>query len=397
MSFLTGLSNVAVGAQQGVQGFQAIQQRAQQIQQAQQALDMAKKQTAADAAAFSGIGMDGGVGGGGMAPQPGPYPAGLPGAQALPGQQVQPMAPGQPSMPSQPPQGGAMPPQQGSQPATPPPAGGMTAPAPQQGAGGSLPGQQQPQPGQDVADPMGGVKAVMQIAKEIKTRNPNIDPQTLMLATQRVIDLSKGMAPALRQQAQVVVQQMRDQTSRANTQDRVDTQQRGQDMGAQNVQARIGSNEKIASGHDAASLQRVQQQGAQAMARTQASIAAANQRQQNGQWSKEKRDAYADRVRMVSAKLRTATSRISALTAAGVAPTDPRAVQAGKEVQDALGEMDRVDAAAKVTPSGGAPGASGAAPADTAPKRGPAPAMLHGKPIYPENGKWVFEDGTEAK
>ena len=67
---------------------------------------------------------------------------------------------------------------------------------------------------------MAGYKITLSIAKEIKSRNPGIDPQTLFQATEQVINLSKGLDPALRQQAQVVVQNMKDQTSRANTQDR---------------------------------------------------------------------------------------------------------------------------------------------------------------------------------
>lgn len=381
MSFLTGLGSAAGGASQGIdQGAQLIQ-KYQAIQQGRLALDQAQKQLQADAAVFSGIGGLGQTGGG----QP----------PAAPQTPQQAMPPGQTSVPNQPPQGAPAPAGPGLPPAAPsipPPAAGATAPPPQQGGDGPL-GQQPIDP----TDPRAAVQTVMSIAQEIKSRNPNIDPQTLMLATSRIIDMSKGLAPALRQGAQVVVQQMKDATSRGNTDARVGATERGQDMQSGNVDKRIGSNEKIAAGHDATNLQRVAQSGADAMARTQANIASADQRAAQGVWSREKTAAYKERAQAASVKLRTATSALTALTNAGVKPDDPRVAKAAKDIEGAKSEMDRVNKAAQMdeTPASTAakPATGGGAPA----ARGPATHQLRGKPIWPQGDHWVFEDGTEAK
>lgn len=325
MSFLSGLGAFSQGASQGIDQGSQLALRAQQIGQAHLALDQAKRQLAADAAAFTGLG-----GGNGFA---------LPGPQG-PAPQPQPMMPGQPSVPS----GGPSP--QGQ--AVSPQGGPVTAPPPQAGGGASLP--QQPQPsgpnGIDPLDPRAAVQTVMSIAQEIKSRNPNIDPQTLMLATSRIIDMSKGLAPALRQGAQVVIQQMKDATSQANTAARVGATERGQDIGASNVEKRVAATERGQDISAATSLQRVAQQGRDAMARTQASIDAANQRASQGVWSREKTAAYKERANAAGAKLKAANSRLTSLTAAGVKADDPRVTQAGRDIASATAELDRVNKAA---------------------------------------------------
>lgn len=382
---LAALSNIGQGVVQGQNNAQQFQMRAQQLQQGQMALDAEKKKLAAQAAVFSG-----GFDGGGAPPAPGGMS--LPGPQSPPPpqQSAQPMPPGQPSMPAQPPQG--------APPAVSPGPPGPAATQPQQ-APQAAPQQPQQggQPPFDPTDPKAAVMTVMSLAKEIKSRNPGIDPQTLFQAVSQTIDLSKGLAPALRQGAQVVVQQMRDATSRANTGDRVGATERGQDMQQENVGTRTASNEKIAGGHDATSLQRVAQQGQDAMARTQASVTAANQRAASGAMSRAQLTAYKERANAAGVKLKAANTRLTALIGAGTKPDDPRVAAATRDITSAVSELDRVNKAAKMDDgSQSTPQAPGSTPADAS-RRGPAPAMLKGKPIWPEGGKWVFEDGSEAK
>ncbi len=105
-------------------------------------------------------------------------------------------------------------------------------------------------------------------------------------------------------------------------------------------------------------------------------------------------------------KLRTAQQQISSLQASMTPATQkdpvtgedvptPRFAKAMKDQQDAINELDRVNKASGLN-AGPAPAAGGTG-GPPPPKRGPAPAMLKGKPIWPEGGKWVYEDGTEAK
>ncbi len=383
---LAALSNIGVGVGQGADHGTQLLGRIQQLKQGQMALDAAKKQLAADAAAFTGIdpGGAGGGGGGGFS---------LPGAMSPPPPSAQPMQPGQPSVPSQP--------QQGPPAASGQPPGGMAAPQQQQAPQAAPQAPQQPggQPVQQgggqqmdpALDPMAGMKAVMSIAREIKSRNPGIDPQTLMLATDRVINMSKGMAPALRQQAAVVIQQMKDQTSTANTQARVGATERGQDMQQENVGTRVASNEKIAAGHDETSIRRVQQQGAQAMERTQATIAGANQRAAQGVWSREKATAYKEKAGGAVAKLKAANSRLVALTNAGVKAEDPRVAAATKDIAASTAELDRINTAAKVeAPASG----GGQLPSDLPDPKGHAEGSAakdaNGKTVAViKNGQWA--------
>lgn len=402
MSFLSALGAFSGGAAQGLERGQMLAQRAQAIKQGQAALDQAKAELAANAAAFAGL--EGPTGGGGamsFAPDlPGPQ-----GGAAPPQQMTQPMAPGQPSVPARQP---AVPPQQGFSPAPQSPAAGSPpSPAPQPGAGGlSAPAGQPGQRGEiDPTDPRAAVMTVMQIAREIKSRNPNIDPQTLMLATSRVIDMSKGLAPAIRQGAQVVLQDMRNAGAMERTGAQIESRE---NIAGQNIESR----EKIAGQRDATtrrgqdiSLQRVQQQGAQALERAALMTQAANERAAQGVWSREKTAAFRERAAAATAKLRTSQQQLSSLQSALVPATDPRAQAAVAAQDEAIAELDRVNQASGLA-QGPAPTASAARPAAApgsrqAPAaraaRGPAPASLRGKPIWPEGGKWVFEDGTEAK
>ena len=387
MSFLAGLGAAAGGASQGIDQGAALIQKYQAIQQGRMQLDQAQKQLQAEAAAFSGIGGLGQMGGG----QP----------PAAPQTPQQAMPPGQASVPNQPPQGAPMPAGPGSPPAaqSPPQAAGPTAPPAQQAGGGSLPGQGQGQI--DPTDPLAGYKVVMQIAQNIKARKPDIDPQTLMLATQKVIQMSQGLAPQIRQGAMVTIAGMNNAVK-----------ERGQDIGAENTDKRVGATDRategrasdtdkrvgaqrdIAAGHDVTSLQRVAQSGADAMARTQANIASADQRAQQGVWSREKTAAYKERAQAAQVKLRTATTSLNSLTAAGVKPDDPRVVKATKDIAGATDEMDRVNKAAKMDEVPTSPQPGGPPPPD---KRPPATHQLRGKPIWPQGDHWVFEDGTEAK
>lgn len=394
MSFLSAAGAFSGGAAEGLDRGQLIAQRAQQIQQGQMALEGAKSQLRADAAAFAGLDA------GGAQPAAGPgmsFAPGLPGPQggaAPPQPYAQPMAPGQASVPARQP---AVPQQQGFSPAAQPQSSASPpSPSPQPGGGGlSAPGGQQEI---DPTDPRAAVQTVMQIAREIKSRNPNIAPQDLMLATSRVIDMSKGLAPALRQGAQVVVQQLRNEGALART----DAQVAGREnVAGMNIESRegIAANRDVTTrrGQDAM-LQRVQAQGAQALERAALTTAAANERAAQGAWSREKVAAYRERTGAATAKLNAAQKQLSSLQSALVPADDPRAQAAVKAQAQAIAELDRVTKAAGLA-EGPAPGAGAArpAPAGVASARGPAPAQLRGKPIWPQGDKWVFEDGTEAK
>lgn len=392
--FLAGLGSFAGGASQGIQSGVELAQRLQQIKQGQMALDLQKKQLAADPAVARWLSA---AQGGQGAPQmglPGPGGPTPPPAQGAapvspqgPQTPAQAMPPGQPSVP-----GGSPPQGQGAS----PPGGPATAPPPQPGGGGPLP----QQTGGDqaaISDPMAPFKVMQTVASQIKAANPGIDPQTLFYATQKVIDQSKGIQPDLRAQASYLAAMYGHNISAANTQTRAAVTERGQNMQQENVGTRVASQEKIAAGHDATSLQRVVQQGSDAMARTQASIAAANQRAADGTWSREKVTAYKERANAAGVKLKAANSRLTALTNSGVKPDDPRVAQAMKDIGGATAELDRVNKAAGLDTPGADAGAKPAAAAAPPANRGPATHMLKGKPIWPQGDHWVYEDGTEAK
>lgn len=394
MAFGAGLGSFGSGVVQGVDQGQNIRAKAMQIQQAQLALDQAKKQVAADAAAFSGIpgAQAMGAPGAGGAQQ---APMGLPGPQMPPPPPptAQPMPPGQSSQP-------AVPPQPGASPAAPPSSGAAQPAPPAQAGGGSLQ-PQQGQPGQqqiDPTDPRAAVQTVMSIAQEIKSRNPNIDPTTLLLATQRIIDMSKGLAPALRQGAQVVIQDLKDQTANRNTDVRAtqsDTNnQRTTQTSASNTAARGAVQERGQN----IGLQKTKEQATAAMQRVQAVQGALNQRFASGQGNTAQAKAMTERGRAIAAELISATRQLGLLKDAAGQPlpdTDPRVQQASKAIAAATAKLDILEKAAGAGAASAAPAAGG--PAAGGGQRGSAPATLKGKPIWPQGGKWVYEDGSEAK
>lgn len=363
MNFLTGLGNFAGGVTKGMDQGSVIKQRAMQVQQAQLALDQQKKDIAAQAAAFAGINP-----GGGAPPTPGMTAPGAP----PPGPMAQPMAPGQPSMPAQQQAGPQLPPQlagPSAAPMAPPPQQplvsppGGPAPAPSQGAGAP------PQSGQiDPTDPMAGTKVVTQIAQEIKSRNPNIDPQQLLMATQHVIDMSKGMAPALRSGAQVVVQQLRDASSERNTDVRANqsdvNNQRTTTTSSANTDKRTSSQEKIAAGHDQTSLSRAATVAGAAMDRAKFVQGEVNKRASTNQGDKNKNAAINERTKTVVAQLTAATRKLALLKDATGSPlpeTDPRVQQAMKEIETANKNLDIISKAAGIPASASpAPEAGGA-------------------------------------
>lgn len=389
MSFLTALSNFGPGAVQGYGNYQNIQQKALQIQQAQSQLDEYKKNIAAEAVAFANLGQND--------PQNAPPPQPM----APAGQAPQPMAPGQPSVPAQPqiapqpqpitpaPQAVLQPPQ-GSQPpnAPPLPQGGPPAPSPQ---GGGAPSPQASPGGIDPTDPMAGVKVVTQIAQEIKSRNPSIDPQTLLLATQRIIDMSKGMAPALRTGAQVVLQDMRDQVQTRGQDVRAATQERGQDVTARGQDVRA---ETAKRGQDIG-LERTRIMAESAMGRARFIQGAIDKRFASGQGDKVKLAAMQDRVKTITAQLTASTRKLSMLKDATGQPLpadDPRVQAVNREIDTANKKLDILASKAEVEEPTALAGGGSA-------ERGPAPAQLKGRDIWPSpDGKhWVYEDGTEAK
>lgn len=366
MSFLTGLGGLAGGAAQGLNQGGQFAQRAQQIAAAQLALNQEKQKLLADPAVANYLSS---MQGGQTQPQAGP--AGLAGMSQQPMQPPptgQPMAPGQPSVPSQP----------GSPPQAQP------APSPAPGGGGSLPpqaapqGQPQQQGGQPGIDHMAGVKIAMNIAKEIKAANPGISPETLFQATQKVIDMSKGLDPMLRQQAQVVVQQMRDATSQANTGARVAATERGQDISASNTDKRVAAAER---GQDIG-LQKTREQGQQALQRAQLIQGQINQRFTSGQGDKIQMAAQKQRAAEITAELTSATRQLSILKDATGQPlpdTDPRVQQAQKKIAAAEAKLNILEKA--VGPAGGqtSPGGDGALTATDA----------KGNKVVYQNGQWV--------
>ena len=379
MTVLSGLAHLGSGAMQGAQGAGNLLQRAQQLQQGRLALDAAQHQLQADAAAFSGLG---GLGGGASGPMsmPPSTPGAAPVTPPMPGQASVPMThPGTTAIPG-PTSGPTSPPlsQQGAAP----------SPVPSQaGAGGFSGGQLDP------TDPRAAIQTVYSVASEIKSRNPNIDPETLLLATHRVIDLSKGIAPQLRQGAQIVLQDMRNQGAMARTQANIGSRE---NIAGQQIQSR----EKIAAGHDEASIRRVEMLGQDAMARAQFNQSKISERVASGQISREKGLAYRQRMSAAQSKLGAAQRQLSSLQQSlipemttdknGNTIKNPRYAEAEDRLQAAIAEIDRVNEAAGMSAAEGrAEGTS----------RGPAPATLHNKPIWPapDGNGWVYEDGTEAK
>lgn len=388
MSVLAGLGSLASGASQGVNNFQGIQQRAMAIQQAQLQLDAAKKQTAADAAAFANLGglpgAGGATGGGQTAPMftnGGPMP--------------QSMAPGQPSVSSQP-QAGTIPPQGG------PPAGGPPMPQqPQPQAGQPAQSQPAPQlqlgaapaggPQEDPTSPQAAIKTVYSIAQEIKARNPGIDPETLMYATQKVIDMSKGIDPGLRAQASFLAANIAAQSRQAvagtnaasresvagtNAQSRESVAQ----TGATSREAVAGTNAKART--DAATIA-----ANGAMGRTQLIQGSIDKRYGTGQGNQAKKTAATERNKALNAQLSAAVRQKSLLKDAAGNPLpddDPRVKKVNKDIADTIAKQDAL--MKTVGADQPAPAASGG---DVSPATAPTASDAKGNQLTWDGKAWV--------
>jgi hypothetical protein len=209
--------------------------------------------------------------------------------------------------------------------------------------------------GIDPTDPQAPIKVVMSVAKEIRARNPNIDPQTLFQATEQVINLSKGLDPAIRQGAQVVVQQMKDQTANRNTDVRAATSERNTDV--RSATQERGQNMR---------LQEVQQQVGASMQRVQFVQSNLNQRFQSGQITKAQKDAGDQRIKLITSQLTNANRTLATLknSATGqLDETDPRVKDAEAKVADSQKKLDQMEkvykGSAPAAPGGGAPGGGG--------------------------------------
>lgn len=377
---LASLGAVAPGMQQGQLNLQAIQQRAQQIQQGQMALDAAKRELAGQAAVFKGL-MTGGAGGAAPIPPGAPQqPPPMTGQPPMPGQSSHPMMhPGQMPPQGMPPAGPQMAPT-GPQPApqaVPAPVGMQMTP---QGQGGA---------GSPDMSPEGEMQVIAQIARAIKTQNPDIDGPTLFEAVKQHISLLGALSATQKQNLIFAANQLRADVSRENTQDRVAAQLRGQDIGAQNVDKRVGAQRDIAAGHDATSRANAMDRIAAAEANLKFTQDNINRRFAAGQGTKEQKAAAQERLALLKTNLAQAKDRRARAVAQSNQP----------EIDKGNAEVDRiynqiVDFQKKM---GGAP--APAAAAGAAAPRGPAPAKLNGKPIWPspDGQHWVYEDGSEAK
>lgn len=189
----------AGGLASGIDAGSQIAARFQAIKAAQMQIDAAKRDLAARAAMYHGLGA------GQSGPQNGaPGPAALPPGMAGPG--------GAPAPPQGPPpqaQGGPVPvPMPGAQPMPGPPA----PPPMPQGGGGAGPAAPPQQDGMSgVASPTGSFemdsrKTLMAIAQDIKQRNPNIDDLTLASAVDQTITSMKGVSEVDKSYMQALVQ-----------------------------------------------------------------------------------------------------------------------------------------------------------------------------------------------
>ncbi len=388
MSF-SGLSAIGPGMQQGQMNLQTLQAKAQQIQKAQMAIDASKRELQAQASLFQGLPQ--------QAQPPGNASPGQPpmGQQPMGGGQPgmgapQPPMPGQSSQPMQPP--GGMPPPPGGMPGQ-PPMGPQGAPQ-----GGPPPGGQMqppPQGGPGAADlsPQAQMQLLTQIAQGIKQRSPGIDPLTLFEAVKQQIGLMGALSNTQKQQLVFAADQIKAQVSERNTDVRADTS-------ARNTDVRADASRDIAGGHDrtserntdvrsSAMLQATQARIADADNRLNQTQAAINARQDKSISGRATAKVQTERLSLLKTQLSQAKQKLSAASASG----DQTAMAAAQQGVDAA--YNRVlDFQKKVS---GPQGAGGPPPPDGGGQRGPSPASLNGKPIWPEGDHWVYEDGTEAK
>jgi hypothetical protein len=375
MAFLPALSSFAQGVGQGYSQGQQIKERALAIQKAQMELDAAKKQTAADLAAFAGIA--GGSPNGMPAPQGGqqPPPTANPMPPGAPSQPMDPPGgapPGPTTQPAQPPVGGANPPAPAQ---TPPGGGAALAPAASPGGGGSSP---QGQPGPfDPANPMAGRNILRQMAQEI-----NANPQTASLPNdvkldvlQRIIDMSKGLQPAVRQAATVEIQQARDATSIQNTNARDATSMANTAARDTTSTANTQTRAKVAERGQDIGLQKAREQAGAAMQRVQAVQNSITTRFASGQGNQLQKTALTERTKQITAQLTAATRQLATLKDAAGQPlpdTDPRVQKATRDIAQASAKLDVLEKAVNTPQAapgsagaqGGAPGAGAATATD---------------------------------
>lgn len=399
---LSGLSAVGPGFQQGQMNMADLKAKAQAIQQAQMTIDAKKRELAGQAALFQGL----------------PAQSMPPGNASPPGQmqqgQPQPPMPGQPSQPMMQPQPGIpaafkpspSEPVFGSRqagPVDPRYSGqGMSGSAPtgpqQPPQGGQPPGspQGQPQPGADVGQDLGPqaqMQIIAQIAQSIKQRSPGIDPNTLFEAVKQQISLMGALSQTQKQQLVLATDQIKAQTQVQTTQMRDDTS-------TANTGTRAATSKDIATGHDDTSKRNTDVRAQTQIATTNARIvdadnrlnqtqAAINARQDKSIQGRATNKAVTERTTLLKSQL----SKAKQLLSQAVANGDPGKIAAAQQAANQA--ADAVIAFQTKVVGGQGGGATGGGQAS----RGPSPASLKGKPIWPSpDGKsWVYEDGSEAK
>jgi hypothetical protein len=251
-------------------------------------------------------------------------------------------------------------------------------PPPQGGAGA-----------QDLS-PQAQMQLLTQIAQSIKQRSPGIDPLTLFEAVKQQIGLMASLSNTQKQQLIFAADQVkanvserntdvRAQTQEDTTDKRIGAQERGQDIGARNTDVRAN-----------AMLQATQARIADADARLNQTQNAINARQDKSIQGRATAKVQTERLSLLKTQLSQAKQKLSAAAAsgdqAGVAAAQQGVDNAYKAVLDFQSKVTR-----------GAPAPAGDDAGSGGKPRGPAPATLGGKPIWPDGDHWVYEDGTEAK
>lgn len=333
MGWFTDLGNFAGGVSQGLNQGQEMRVRALQIQQYQMQLDAAKRDLAARASVFQGMdgggtagiagNFSGGPGGNALpAPQgpqgPGGGPGGGPmGPQGAPG--------GMPMAPSAMAPGGGI--QRQSSPMAAQPAGRWGVPpsmagGPQGGPGGQGPAGAQAQGG----GPQTPFQTMMMIAKDIKSRNPQIQPLQLADAVSATIDMMKGLTPDYRADMQMLLQQMRDTAAEQRTQEHeAGATQREREGGQTKVeitgmqQQGADRREAMRAGERLAEIKARGDQKSREIVLTQTFI---NDRAARGQITKAQAEAQRAREKALSDKLKAATSRLDTLISSGSTDQD---------------------------------------------------------------------------
>ncbi len=233
-----------LGFQGAQQNSQALKNQALMIQQRQAELDDHKRQLAAQAAAYMGLGQGGGMGGGAPSNMPVPQMAPPPPGMFAGGQQgPQPPMPGQASMPAQP---------------RPQPFSGGAPPMGVEGAGARFMDRQAPAPAaeapaiekvaieaaapaQSETEPL---QVLAKIAADVRARNPGIDPETTALAVQEIVGQMKNVAPDVRAQLQHMASLYKTDATVGLGREKIKAT-------GDNLEKTIGSREKIAGDRNA--------------------------------------------------------------------------------------------------------------------------------------------------